>query len=192
MLDEVVTPGDGLGELGEHGLEGFGDGGVVYGFVVGFVWILEAGEREEQTLSGAAGRLGGANPDAGAGSALADLVGEGGHIGEFGVGEHDIGVCAAAGPAGVDDGEGACAGGGCEGDDEVGVAEDAFGRVFAVGVVPVVGAVDGGLGQTGVGAELVAEGCDGLMRGLSGMRVAGDDGGGGEFAGAELDAVAAV
>ena len=192
VFDEVVLPCHHLSYFFKDGGESFGDGGVVGEFVVAGIGRVEAAERQEQVGVGASGGLDGANPDTGTSTAGADLFAELGHAGEAIVALFSLGDGAVALPAVVDDGEGSWAGFGSQGDDEVGVAEDALRGVFAVCVVPVVGAEDGLLGEARVGADGLAEGGDGAGRMFAGVAAAGDDGGGVKFSLTEEDAGAAV
>ena len=132
------------------------------------------------------------HPDAGLAAGVPNFLREARHVGEAGVG--NIPGCAEAIaiflPAAIDDGPGAIVCVGSEGRDGGGIAQDGFGGADAVGVIPVVGAVDGLRGEARLRAHLGAEGAGGLVRGFGGLER--DDLGGAEGAVTELDVFGAV
>ncbi len=191
VFDEFVTPvaepGDVIGDAGEI----FGEGKIEgrFGFAAGV-----AGAEACGIVDGGEG--GGPDPDAGAYAKGFDACGEGGHIGE-GVwaagGPGSAGADAAGGPAGIDGAEGSIGMRAGEFGEEGGVALDGLGlEAFAVGVVPIVISGDGSAGEAGVRAHDLAEPASDGEGGFAGPSAGGDDGGGVEFARAEVDGAGAV
>ena len=191
MLDQLVAPFADAAHRPADVLEDFGDAGI------------EHGHRDAAIAAGAQAPAGrdllhgeqGTDPDAGARAALAHLRGEAGHVGKaavavrIGAGAIGVGI-----PAHIDHHEGAVGfAGGCGFGQHFGIAQDVGGaEVAAVGVIPVIAAIDGGGGEARLLAEHPAKLAHGLEGSAAGARLGGADDGGFEAAIAEERAGATV
>src|SRR5580658_1824901 len=114
-------------------------------------------------------------PDAWPGSTEANLCGEAGHVRKFCIGDNDVGTAATAGPSPVNHRKRPRAAFWSEADDEVGITQDAFGRVFAIGVVPVVGSVYRARREPGRRAHLAAQSSNRFLSLFAGPAPVGDN-----------------
>ena len=169
LLDELIAPGfqaaEHVGDLAQH----LGDGGVEHAAAVQL--LRRDGAAQLPGIGDGLAREQRAQPDAGADVQGADAVGEGAHVGIVGVGGVPRAAVVAAAvldlPAVVDDHEGAVGQALAPAGDAGGVGEDVLGGADAVGIVPVVAAVDGRFGQAGCGAQQAHQAAGGGEGGLA-------------------------